>query len=252
MDPYLEDPGGWAGVHDAFIAILRELLRREVGPRFFVDGGVSVYILSPDDRRWVYPDVFLVETPAPATLQLGRGMIATPVRITPAQPMEVRQPYLLVRDRATRRVVTVIEVLSPVNKAEGTSGREEFLRKRREVMQSETHWLEIDLLRAGDRPPELRGASDYYALLKRGDASDDAVEAWPFSLRDTMPTIAVPLVRPLDDAPLALQQAIDLLFQRYGYAEWLAYESPPPPPLDAADAIWVAERVRQWRVAQAG
>src|SRR5688572_2187010 len=49
MDPYLEAPDLWAGVHGALIATLREFLSPLVAPRFFVDTEDSVYILGPDD-----------------------------------------------------------------------------------------------------------------------------------------------------------------------------------------------------------
>ena len=253
MDPYLEEPGGWSGVHDALIALMRELLNRQLGPGFIADGGTTVYVLGPDERRWIYPDVFVVETSAgqSATRQ---GVIAAPLRVNIAASETLEQPYILIRDRANRQVVTVIELLSPINKIpEGaslsrqSSPRADFLRKRRETMRSRTHWLEIDLLRAGERPPEVRGLADYYALLKR-DGSEQA-DLWPIDLRNPLPTIAVPLTADHGDVPLDLQAALDLLFDRYRYAELLDYGAPPPPPPFApADARWIAERLRRQEV----
>lgn len=250
MDPYLEDSGGWSGAHDGLIAIMRELLNRELGPSFIADGGTSVYLLGPDERRWIHPDVFVVEaSPAPAPSR--RGAIVAPFRVTIAAPEALAQPYILIRDRANRQVVTVVALLSPINKVpEGvslsrrTSPRADFLRKRREAMASQTHWLEIDLLRAGERPPEVRGLADFYALLKRHDRED--ADLWPIALRDSLPTIAVPLTPPHDDVPLDLQSALDLLFARYRYAELLDYSAPPPaPPFPPADARWIADRLRE-------
>ena len=115
-------------------------------------------------------------------------------------------------------------------------------------MTSRTHWLEIDLLRAGARPPEVASVGDYYALLRRGDGDGDAMEAWPIGLRDRLPTVAVPLIAPMPDVPLDLQAAIDALFERYDYADWLDYDSPPPAPsLTAADARWTDDCIRRWR-----
>jgi hypothetical protein len=117
-------------------------------------------------------------------------------------------------------------------------------------MVSETHWLEIDLLRAGERPPEVRGAGDYYAACKRVDSPD--LEVWPISLRDPLPTIAVPLTPPHDDVALDLQAVLDLLFERCRYAELLDYRAaPPPPPFTLDDARWVAEPVERWLAARA-
>jgi hypothetical protein len=48
-------------------------------------------------------------------------------------------------------VVTPIEVLSPSDKKTGNSERAEFLEKQREALESDTHLVEIDLLRGGTR-----------------------------------------------------------------------------------------------------
>jgi hypothetical protein len=257
MDPFLEDPGGWAGAHDALIAIMRELLNGQLGPDFIADGGTSVYILAPDERRWISPDVFVIETPIAAASPSRRGAIATPIRVAVAAPEAIEQPHIVIRDRASRQVIAVLELLSPINKVpEGasvgrqSSPRADFLRKRRETMQSQTHWLEIDLLRAGERPEEARGHGDYYALLRR--VGSDEAEVWPIDLRDPLPTIGVPLSPGYDDVALDLQLALDLLFERYRYAELLDYAAPPPaPPFVPADARWIAEQVRQWQAARA-
>ena len=248
MDPYLEEPGGWAGIHDALIALLREQLNRLLGPGYIADGGTRVYIISPDEQHWVFPDVYIIETPTPLSTRSGRGAIAAPVRISLAEPATIRQPYILIRDRANRQVVTIIEVLSPINKTPTPlssvtpTARAEFLQKRRETMTSTAHWLEIDLLRAGERPPEVRGTTDYYALLKRAGAHE--AEVWPMSVRDPLPTIAVALLPGQADVPLDLQVIVDELFGRYRYAELLEYQKPPPlPSFSLDDAQWVATQV---------
>jgi hypothetical protein len=252
MDPYLEDPGGWGGVHDALIALIREHLNRDLGPGYIADGDTRVYIVSPDEQRWIFPDVHIIETPAPLALPTGRGAIATPVRVSLAEPATLRQPYILIRDRANRQVVTIIELLSPINKIPTPmsgvvpAARVEFLQKRRETMASTTYWLEIDLVRAGERPPEVRGATDYYALLKRAGAHE--AEVWPMSVRDPLPTIAVAVSSGQPDVPLDLQTIIEALFERYRYAELLDYPRPAPAPaFSLDDAAWVAAQVQRWQ-----
>lgn len=252
MDPYLEDPGGWGGVHDALIAVLREGLNRQLGPDYIADGDTRVYIVSPDEQRWVFPDIYVIETPTPAARPAGRGAIAAPVRISLAGPATVRQPFILIRDRASRQVVTIIELLSPINKTPTSlsgavpAARAEFLQKRGETMASTAHWLEIDLVRAGERPPEVRGTADYYALLKRAGAHE--AEVWPIGLRDPMPTIAVALPPGHADVPLDLQAGIEALFERYRYAELMDYRRPPPAPAFSLDDMqWVAGQVQRWQ-----
>jgi hypothetical protein len=249
MDPYLEAPMRWPGVHSAIIATLREMLSRQVRPRFFVDSEDEIIVLAPDDpaRSLVRPDLSLSEA-EPATMpRRERGRITAPVVLELPEPITVRIPFLVVRDTADQRVVATIELLSPVNKVPNSRGRRAFLRKRERLLRSDAHWIEIDLLRAGERPPEVAGRADYYAALHRAEAGGK-VEAWFADLREALPTIAVPLVPPLPDVPLDLQAAIETMYERYGYEAIIDYAADPPsPPLDPDDAAWAAERIRRWR-----
>lgn len=49
MGPYLERQDRWSGVHAGLIAVLREMLTREVTPDFFVDSEDNIYVLGLDD-----------------------------------------------------------------------------------------------------------------------------------------------------------------------------------------------------------
>jgi hypothetical protein len=98
----------------------------------------------------------------------------------------------------------------------------------------------------------VSGRSDYYALLHRGGVAD-AFEVWPVDLRDRLPTIAVPLRPPEDDAPLDLQTLLDGVYRRGHYADSLDYAATPPAPrLRPADAAWAEGRVRAWSARRAG
>jgi len=52
-----------------------------------------------------------------------------------------------VRETGTLRLVTAIEVLSPVNKRSSHEAYHDYLRKRRQLLHSEAPLIEIDLLR---------------------------------------------------------------------------------------------------------
>lgn len=117
-------------------------------------------------------------------------------------------------------------------------------------MASDVHWIEIDLLRAGTRPAEVAEKSDYYALLKRG-GTFGLFEVWYVDLRDRLPTIAVPLRPPFDDAPLDLQAAFDDMYRRAHYAQSIDYTTHVPLPiLDPPDQQWVQQKVANWLAAQ--
>jgi len=58
-----------------------------------------------------------------------------------------------IHETGTLKLVTAIEILSPVNKRPGHEAFEGYRRKRRHLLRSDAHLLEIDLLRGGERPP---------------------------------------------------------------------------------------------------
>ncbi len=248
MDPYLEQPSLWGGVHSGLISILREMLARQMGPRFFVDSEDHVYILAPDDpaRYAARPDVSMVETSSAAAPRSAGAGIAAPL-IVDLTDGRVRYPYIQVRDTQDREVVLTLELLSPINKAAGSGGQRDFLRKRESVFHSTSHWIELDLLRAGTPPLAASGAVAYYAALHRTDRPAK-LDVWPVTLRDRLPTIAVPLRAPFSDVPLDVQGAVDTLYERYRYDTAIDYRTPPPLPLlSPTDAAWAAERIATWQ-----
>ncbi len=253
MDPYLEEPTLWGGLHTRLITTISDLLADIVSPHFLVDIETRVHIVTPDDpegRRLIAPDIYIMTGRNPREPAAMVGSVTTPTLIEPLYDLEIRERYIEIRDARNREVVTTIEILSPFNKAAGTEGREAFLRKRGTVMGSKVHWIEIDLLRAGERAEELEGKSDYYALLKRG-GQPPPFEGWLFDVRDRMPTIAVPLRPPFEDVPLNLQAVFETVYARGHYAEAIDYAGPPSPPrLRPADANWAHERVQAWLAAR--
>jgi len=243
MDPFLEDPAEWSGVHLDLIGSICNQLAANVIPDYRVKIEQRVYIIKPD--------VYIVERPAPSAVASSPAGVITPATIIePVIDLEVRDRFIEIRDRRNQEVVTVIELLSPINKTAGELGREAFRRKREQVIGSRTHWVEIDLLRAGERPADVAGKSDYYALLKRVGEYRYAV--WYFNLRERMPTIAIPLRPPDEDVALDLQSAFEDAYIRGFYGESIDYDSEMTPRLrlNAADAAWVESRLAAWRTAE--
>ncbi|WP_129632185.1 DUF4058 family protein [Candidatus Oscillochloris fontis] len=252
MDPFLEEPSGWTSVHHRLISVISDTLIEQVAPHFSVSIEERVYITDDDTpamRQSIAPDIFLVQRPAPPPPQSTAIATITPATIIERLPasLEVRDRYITIYDRRNRELVTIIEILSPWNKARGTRGNREFLSKRTAVFSTDTHWIEIDLLRAGERPEEVASQSDYYVLLRRGNAGS-RLEVWYIDLRDPLPRISVPLRALHADIVLDLQAAFTLLYNRAHYAEDIDYTRPvPPPALRPADAAWVAQSITQWQ-----
>lgn len=252
MDPFLEDRDGWRDFHTDFIVSVRDALARQVTPNFIVrvKERVDIVEFGIDHNRYIEPDTYIITKPR-RLREATAGMITPATLIEPYSTERVVERYIELRDAKTREVVTVIEILSPTNKAPNTEGLRAFQNKRNTVMQSNPNWIEIDLLRAGERYEIVASRSDYMTLLKRAH-TDGPYEVWFFNLRDTMPTIAVPLRPPFEDVPLNLQSAFETTFERALYANSIDYAADPPPPeLSADDSLWLQTRVEEWMTARA-
>jgi Protein of unknown function (DUF4058) len=254
MDPYLEARALWGSVHHRLISAISDALSALIAPHFFVGIEERVYIVSSEDVEGevIFPDAYLVQHPqsGAALASASARPLTEPTLVAALAPVEVRDRYIEIRDARGQEVVTTIEVLSPRNKAPNSRGRHAFLKKRQAVLASRTNWIEIDLLRGGERPAEVARQSDYYALLKRrGQGEQFAV--WHVDLRDPLPVIAVPLREPFPDTLLDLSAAVAEVYARGTYALRLDYAQPPPPPrLPPADLAWVTQQIAAWRGSQ--
>jgi hypothetical protein len=152
-------------------------------------------------------------------------------------PEEISLVSVEIRDAADRRLVTVIEIFSPVNKH--SDGVRVYRRRRTALLRTSIHLLEIDLLRHGERI-ELIGEpppAPYYVYLSRVQRRP-YTQVWPIALRQSLPVVPVPLLPPDMDIPLDLQSAVRVCYDLDGYDRMLDY-STPLPNLSDEDAIWV-------------
>ena len=151
MDPYLEDPVGWPDVHHRLMTTIRDHLAPVVLPHFYVRIEERVYITNPEKDEGYFaliPDVIVTTSRSAPPAGIT---VTAPVLVEGLLDPEIHDHYLEVRDARSHEVVTAIELLSPANKIKGSRGRQAMLEKRKTLWQSGAHWLEIDLLRAGER-----------------------------------------------------------------------------------------------------
>ncbi len=251
MDPFLEDPMYWPDVHHRLITAIGDELAGEMSPDFFVRIEERVYITHPkDDTGYaaLIPDVGVVAgRPQPAQPSAVPGVMIAPfIEIERIMEPEIHDRYLTVYDRRSQEVVTVIELLSPANKVKNSRGREMLLDKRRALVNAGASYLEIDLLRGGERDEDLIGHSDYLVTLQR--RGHYKLQVWYAGLRDPLPTVAVPLRPPYADVPLALQRILNETYDRARYGDSVEYtDAPPPPALKTPDLLWVRRQLAEWR-----
>jgi hypothetical protein len=245
MNPYLEQDDAWHNFHIQFCSVCQDLLVPQVRPEYFVRLQEHVYIheLPAEERGLVGRADVSLAVASPASKTSGSTAVAAAPaysRIPAAIDIE-REPYIEIRDRRSRELITVLELLSPSNKKLG-SDREQYLGKRRRIFAGPVHLVEIDLLRGGVQMPleEFPGC-DYYALVSRAEERPN-VGVWPFGIRDPLPEIPIPLRSPDADARLDLKDILDRVYDSMGCEDYL-YLGAPYPALRADDAGWAEQIV---------
>jgi len=250
MDPYIEHPEVWSDFHGGLADQIRADLNRVIQPRYVarMTPRVTYEVVEIEESRSVRPDVGVWQ-PRPA-LAAGGGDVAliaaAPVESLIAMEVPLRLFTVEVREAGILRLVAAIEILSPVNKQPGHEACDEYLRKRRELLRSGAHLIEIDLLRGGRHPPLERPVplAPYYVTLSRAQRRP-YVEVWPIQLCDRLPTVPVPLLDPDPDAPLDLAAVVAAVYERGAYARLIDYRQPPPlPPVSETEAAWMEEHLR--------
>lgn len=253
MDPYLESKALWSGFHNGLAYEIQGQLNEHIQPDYFARltpaMRVTYQVIEVGRTRGIYPDVSIWRSPMPTGRVANSAVMITPapVESSVALEMPLRTHSIEIRTTTDEELILVIEILSPVNKRLGHEAQHDYLRKRRDLLRSSVHLLEIDLLREGQRPPlvEVVPEAPYYIALSRENRRP-TVEVWPIQLADTLPVLPVPLREPDPDVPLDLGAAVASVYKRGAYASQIDYHQlPPPPPLSETEMKWVDDLLRE-------
>ncbi|MGC8639518.1 MAG: DUF4058 family protein [Isosphaeraceae bacterium] len=253
MDPYLENPEIFPDFHDSFITYLRENLQPNLPPPYFAALGRRVWIAA--SRRSIGPDVHVsreggqrqVTPRASSSLALAGGRVSRRVAVK-VKSDEFREPFVEIYASVDgkKRLVTSIEVLSLSNKTAGEHGRELYLRKQREILGSQVHLVEIDLLRGGEHTTAVPfeaardecGAFDYHVCVHAYNEAE-VFQVYPMQLEEPLATLEIPLLP--EDSPvlLDLQTVFKRCYDAGPYAREIDYGALAlVPPLDPDQAAW--------------
>ena len=267
FDPYLEDKRYWEVFHSRFAAAVMDNLNSGLPPDYVASAEQRLYI--EESKRSIWPDASIISVSQPTLRPFGFASngggtaVAEEVGVEAATdtewsiefiPAETHQYYveiLAVGDEG--RVIAVIEILSPSNKLAGTTGYAEYFKKQSEVLASDTHLVEIDLLRGGEPtvaapPAELirNGGCDRLVCLTPGRLQRGTrLTVWPISLRKKLPTIRIPLGIGEPPVPLDLQAVFAETYDRAAFAKRIDYSNPPSQPQSRDDEVWMNERLRE-------
>jgi hypothetical protein len=250
MDPFLEVQPFWSYFAPQLLTAISNALLPNLLPRYDVRIEEYLFVTREDVRlHRVQPDVTVSATAAwqPGTEAAVGVAEPTAVELEYPDIEPRRQRHLRLIHRPTGQVVTVMELLSPINKTPGEDGLDAYLEKRAELLGSGCHLIELDLLRGGERLP-MAGPlpqGDYYVYVGRvGRRPRGQIITW--SLRSPLPTVHVPLLAPDPEVPLDLQSVFRAAYEPSLYDRRLPYAEPLLPALPPADEAWVRQRLREF------
>jgi hypothetical protein len=267
MDPYLEAPDIWPDLHEALAGEMRAELNLLLPHPYYARLEVRPEVGIVDDAgtvRRIVPDVAVIKPsdapPAPATVTVPerRATISASVEVIVGSEA-LRHQVVEIRDASRgHKLITLIEIVSPSNKRAGVD-RRAYLRKQREVLESDASLVEMDLLRAGERllpNAELEAylvgldpSPAYLVLVNRAWCRlgvEMAYQLFVVGLREVLPCIAIPLRAGEDEVKLDLQWIFNQAYDRGPYRRGAVDdEGAPKPPLDPDDRQWVYQQLRE-------
>ena len=263
MDPYLENPAIFPGIHSRMVVYLADQIAPRIRPRYAASVGERVYVESASGRQdhAIIPDVWVRQTKGRSDHDGGVAVAVLPEVDEPivleTLDLEIHQPFIEILDRESNmRVVTIIELISPSNKYAG-AGRDSYVTKQREILYSDTHLVEIDLLRRGPHVVAITefstaGRYDYDYLVCVHRAHTRRYEVYPRSIRQALPCIRIPLAGNDPDVGLDIRAALEQAYDSGSYDQRIDYSQPCQPPLADEVQVWAGQLVEQSKQKSAG
>jgi hypothetical protein len=255
MNPYLEHPALWSGIHHRLITAIANSLAPQIQPKYIVailaDANASaneerVYEIEGEQSILVgVPDVAIQKTQA-ATPNLTSNTAVAPPPLEVIIPLlePLTEGYLEIRAVETGAVITAVEVLSPKNK-QSAAGRIQYTAKRQAVFSSSTHFVEIDLLRSGEPMPILGCAmASHYRILVSRSGTRPKAALYAFNVGDRIPTVPIPLQSDDIEPLLDLQSLLNEIYDQGGYGFRIDYQRAPESAASNIDLDWLDRVLR--------
>ncbi|MEO0985294.1 MAG: DUF4058 family protein [Cyanobacteria bacterium J06639_14] len=253
MDPYLENPEIWPEVHSRLIVAIADNLAPSLHPQYYAAIEKRTYLDTPEDSILIgIPDISITSrTPERKIPSRTATTLPQAEIVTLPLPEEVTERYLEIRDTQTSAVITAIEILSPKNKRSG-QGRTTYLRKRQQVLMTQTHLVEIDLLRGQTSMPlGTQTKTDYRILVSRSNTRPQA-ELYGFNLQQPIPAFPMPLKSGDVEPEINLKTILDAIYDRAGYSFRFDYQQPVKPALNEKNQQWVTDLINQSKSRESG
>jgi hypothetical protein len=261
MDPFLETNPIFQELHTQMLAEMQALLQPQLRPRYVArlerhlsEGSVWDAPHAAISLERKEPDLTIVSRSGGRKHTGSVAMLAQPAASAAeeldADELELRKQrriVIYVQDRP-RLAVAGIELLSPGNKQPGAVAQARYLEKRASALHGGLHWIEIDLLRGGVRPPlpvPVPESTDYLSYVAQATPTGWSHLVYAWTLREPLPTLPIPLLG-ADQAQLDLGRCFAVAYDRIAADDEVDYGAgPPPPPLPKSEMTWIAQLLRE-------
>lgn len=215
MDPYLEDDKLWPAFQHQLISCLYQIL---------LPGLVDRYRARVSQRTYV--------TEQPLFTSIIRE-----------QHLE---ELIEVRQRSDNRLVTLVDVVSPINKTR-PEGRTAYLETRRQARNQNASVVEIDLVLQGQ--PMLDYSRDGlpewdYAITVTRCTQPERYEIYTTTLQKRLPRFKVPLAPDDRDTVLDLQATFARCYDQGAFGSQIDYKRDPGQKMKDEDLKWLGEVLR--------
>jgi len=219
MDPYLEDEALWPLFQHQLVASLYQIL---------LPGLVDRYRARINQRTYV--------TEEPLFTSIIR--------------QERQEEFIELRQRTDGRLVTLIDMPSPINKTL-TQGRTAYLDTRRMARSQNASIVEIDLSLQGtpllDYSREGLPEWDFAVTVTRC-TQPERYEIYTSTLAKRLPRFKVPLSPDDRDTVLDLQATFARAFDQSNFAGKIDYKLDPATKMSDTQLAWVADWLKQMRL----
>lgn len=219
MDPYLEDEAIWPQFQHQIVASLYQIL---------LPGLVDRYRARINQRTYA--------TEEPLFTSIIR--------------QERTEEFIELRQRSDGRLVTLIDVPSPINKTL-SQGRTAYHETRRMARTQNASLVEIDLVLQGQPLLEYsrEGLPEWdFAVTVTRCTQPERYEIYTSTLAKRLPRFKVPLAPDDRDTVLDLQATFSRAFDQANFSDLIDYAEDPSAKLSDTHQKWIADWLQQMRL----
>lgn len=250
IDPFVEASGRWPDFHVTFMGAWREAIAARLPDDYVacLEEQLTIVEYEEERQRRRAPDITISQSMSRSRSETSAEQVATLERVDLEPEVssilieeEIRQSYIQILHLPDHRLVAVLELLSPTNKV--GDGRAQYLAKRQQVLLSDAHLVELDLLMSGKRLPLKPARPGHFQAIVSRTGQRPGCQVYSWNLNRLMPSLPVPLISPDPDVVVPLGDVLATTYQRGRYDKMINYESHLELPLADDDRGWVKEQV---------